>query len=72
MRLRIYPDVHENGIWCIDEGTNATEKRFTGIKMVKCSAQGRSNLAADNEKEPKYWLETEGTLIERNGVAVIV
>lgn len=72
MRLRIYPDVTRRGIWCVDEGTNETEKMFAGIKLVKCSARSGNNLEADNVNEPKYWLETDGTLINKDGIAVIV
>lgn len=60
MKLRIYPDVHVPGIWCIDRGTNATEKRVNALALVGISGIARFNPKADNENEPKYWIEVDG------------
>lgn len=61
-RWRVYPDVHEPGIWCVDGGTNATEIRVREVTWDGPSATGQ-NLNADNQQEPKYWLEVQGELL---------
>jgi hypothetical protein len=70
-RLRIYPDVHEPGIFCTDEGTNETERRFDKVFVVKRTLKTGYDGTANNKNEPKYWLECNGKLITLKGIGII-
>lgn len=72
MRLRVYPDVHEPGTWCVDKGTNATERRFRRVLFFSLSGTTASNPEADNESEPRYWISIKGHLISIRWIAAIL
>ena len=69
--IRVYVDDFTPPIWEVDSGPRTPSQKF---ELVISESIGffRYNLLADNNTEPKAWVEyPEGKLIVINNVAII-
>lgn len=72
--LRVYLEDFVDGkaVWVVDEGDASTAKFFDCV-CVHSFGITKSNLQADNKKEPRAWIEYRGSLELKviNNTAVI-
>lgn len=74
MRYRIYFNRAADApqVWSVDEGSHASEVNVQGVQVAGNVPLATAHNLDAQEPEPKAWMEAEGQLVVRGGVAVIV
>lgn len=72
--IRVYMNGFHEGdlIWSVDHGTVATESKARNVLIVGVTGTTMVNLAADNKREPKAWIEIQDARVQvANGIAIV-
>jgi len=68
---RLYLETLDPPVWAVDTGDASTALHFTDV-IVSRPGSTNSNIEADNDKEPKAWIEFyDVELKEENGIGYL-
>jgi hypothetical protein len=68
---RLYVETTNPIVWAVDEGDSSTALHFSEV-ITSRPGSTNSNLEADNDKEPKAWIEFyDAELKEENGIGYL-